>query len=263
MATNLAEFVAGVIGVSMLTHLPMFPRMLITAAITYALLQFGKRGFRPLELAFAALVGVIALSYLAGLLIAPVHWLSVVRHTFTPAVPDSNALTISVGIIGATVMPHVLFLHSGLTQNRMTPRNEHERCKPLRFSNIEVVVALGVAGLINMAMLIMASSAFHAGHTDIASVETAWHTLTPPLGGAAAGLFLAALIASGVSSPRYISMYMQGRLPVDRLLTGRLALGDINHGFDLHHDGAAIRLMVEFPSNYRGSEPNSCKVAAR
>ncbi|MFL9922141.1 Nramp family divalent metal transporter [Paraburkholderia fungorum] len=200
MATDLAEFVGGAIGVSLLLHLPMLPSMLITAAVTYGLLQFEKRGFRPLELAIAALVGVIGLSYLAELLIAPVHWPSVVAHTFMPRMPDSNALTISVGIFGATVMPHVLFLHSGLTQNRAKPRNEGERAKLLRFSNIEVVVALGVAGLINMAMVIMASSAFHAGHAEIASIETAWRTLTPLLGGAAAGLFLAALIASGVSS---------------------------------------------------------------
>jgi manganese transport protein len=156
------------------------------------------------------------------LLIAPVHWSSVVMHTFTPTLPDSNALTISVGIIGATVMPHVLFLHSGLTQNRAQPRNERERAKLLTFSNIEVAVALGVAGLINMAMVIMASSAFHAGHAEIASIETAWRTLTPLLGGAAAGLFLAALIASGISSSVVGTMagqmIMQGfvgyRLPV-------------------------------------------------
>jgi manganese transport protein len=186
--------------VSLLTRLPMMPSMLITAAVTYGLLQLEKRGFRPLELAIAALIGVIGLSYLAELLIAPVHWPSVMKHTFTPSVPDSNALTISVGMIGATVMPHVLFLHSGLTQNRVKPRNEGERARLLRFSHIEVVAALGVAGLINMAMVITASSAFHAGHAEIASIETAWRTLTPLLGGAAAGLFLAALIASGVSS---------------------------------------------------------------
>jgi manganese transport protein len=200
MATDLAEFVGGAIGVSLLLHLPMLASMLVTGAVTYGLLQFERKGFRPLELVIAALVGVIGLSYLAELLIAPIHWPSVFLHTFKPSIPDSTALTISVGIIGATVMPHVLFLHSGLTQNRVTPRNEHERSKLLRFSNVEVVVALGVAGLINMAMVIMASSAFHQGHAEIASIETAWHTLTPLLGGAAAGLFLAALIASGISS---------------------------------------------------------------
>ncbi|WP_408448807.1 Nramp family divalent metal transporter [Paraburkholderia sediminicola] len=200
MATDLAEFVRGAIGVSLLLHLPMMASMPVTGAVTYALLQFDRKGFRPLELFIAALVRVIGLSYLAELLIAPVQWPAVLLHTFTPSIPDRNALTISGGIIGATVMPHVLFLHSGLMQNRVTPHNERERSKLLAFSNIEVVVALGVAGLINMAMVIMASSAFHQVQPEIASIETAWHTLTPLLGSAAAGLFPGALIASGISS---------------------------------------------------------------
>ena len=242
MATDLAEFVGGAIGVSLLLHLPMMASMLVTGAVTFGLLQFERKGFRPLELVIAALVGVIGLSYLAELLIAPVHWPSVFLHTFKPSIPDSNALTISVGIIGATVMPHVLFLHSGLTQNRVTPRNELERSRLLKFSNIEVVLALGVAGLINMAMVIMASSAFHQGHSDIASIETAWHTLTPLLGGAAAGLFLAALIASGISSSVVGTMagqmIMQGfvgfRIPVGvrRLVTMVPAFAVVAWGVD-------------------------------
>ena len=242
MATDLAEFVGGAIGVSLLLHLPMMASMLVTGAVTFGLLQFERKGFRPLELVIAALVGVIGLSYLAELLIAPVHWPSVFLHTFRPSIPDSNALTISVGIIGATVMPHVLFLHSGLTQNRVTPRNELERSRLLKFSNIEVVLALGVAGLINMAMVIMASSAFHQGHSDIASIETAWHTLTPLLGGAAAGLFLAALIASGISSSVVGTMagqmIMQGfvgfRIPVGvrRLVTMVPAFAVVAWGVD-------------------------------
>ena len=242
MATDLAEFVGGAIGVSLLLHLPMMASMLVTGAVTFGLLQFERKGFRPLELVIAALVGVIGLSYLAELLIAPVHWPSVFLHTFKPSIPDSNALTISVGIIGATVMPHVLFLHSGLTQNRVTPRNELERSRLLKFSNIEVVLALGVAGLINMAMVIMASSAFHQGHSDIASIETAWHTLTPLLGGAAAALFLAALIASGISSSVVGTMagqmIMQGfvgfriRVGVRRLVTMVPAFAVVAWGVD-------------------------------
>ncbi|WAT11226.1 Nramp family divalent metal transporter [Rouxiella badensis] len=114
--------------------------------------------------------------------------------------PNAEALTISVGIIGATVMPHAIFLHSGLTQHRTLVKNPAERRKLLRFSNIEVVVALSIAGLVNIAMVIMASSAFHAGHSDVAEIETAYHTLTPLLGIAAAGVFLLSLIASGISS---------------------------------------------------------------
>ena len=107
---------------------------------------------------------------------------------------------ISVGIIGATVMPHAIYLHSGLTQARAPVDNAAERRKVLRFSNIEVVIALAIAGMVNMAMVMMASAAFHAGHSEVAEIETAYHTLTPLLGGAAAAVFLISLIASGMSS---------------------------------------------------------------
>ncbi|MCP3722406.1 Nramp family divalent metal transporter [Paraburkholderia sp. CNPSo 3272] len=200
MATDLAEFVGGAIGLSLLLHLPLMVGMVLTALITYGLLQLDRVGFRPLELVIAALVGVIGLSYLAELLITPVAWPAVLTHAFIPQRMDNDAVVLAVGIVGATVMPHVLFLHSGLTQNRVRPRNEHERTKMIAFSNSEVVIALGIAGLINMAMVIMASGAFHAGHPDIAQIETAYQTLSPLLGGAAALFFLAALIASGMSS---------------------------------------------------------------
>jgi manganese transport protein len=114
--------------------------------------------------------------------------------------PDAEALTIAVGIIGATVMPHAVYLHSGLTQRRGSARTDADRQTLLRFSNREVVGALAMAGLVNMAMLIMAASAFHAGHSDVAEIETAYHTLTPLLGAGAASFFLISLLASGVSS---------------------------------------------------------------
>ena len=200
MATDLAEFLGGAIGLALLFHMPLLAGMIVTAIVTYGLLLFEKAGFRPLELAIGALVGIIGLSYLAELFITPVAWPSVFGHLFTPQLPDADAVTIAVGIIGATVMPHALFLHSGLTQNRTVARNEGERVKLIRFSNIEVVIALTIAGLINMAMVIMASGAFHAGHPEVAEIETAYHTLGPLLGIGAAGIFLLSLIASGISS---------------------------------------------------------------
>ncbi|WP_350357448.1 Nramp family divalent metal transporter [Paraburkholderia fungorum] len=200
MATDLAEFLGGAIGLSLLFHMPLFASMVVTALVTYALLLFERAGFRPLELAIGGLVGVIGLSYLAELLIVPVNWPAVLAHTFSPHLPDSEALTIAVGIIGATVMPHALFLHSGLTQSRVPPKTDAERTTLLAYSNLEVVIALTTAGLINMAMVIMASGAFHEGHPDVAEIETAYHTLAPLLGIGAAGIFLLALIASGISS---------------------------------------------------------------
>ena len=129
---------------------------------------------------------------------------------------------LAVGIIGATVMPHAIYLHSGLTQARVPVRDDNDRRMVLRFSNREVVIALSVAGLVNIAMVMMASGAFHAGHPEVAEIETAYHTLTPLLGAAAAGVFLVSLIASGVSASTVGTMagqmIMQGfvgfRIPI-------------------------------------------------
>lgn len=200
MATDLAEFLGGAIGLSLLLGLPLLAGMAVTAVVTYGILVFERQGFRPMELIIGSFVAIIGLSYLAELLIAEVDWAAAAAGLATPAIPDAAALTIAVGIIGATVMPHAIFLHSGLTQGRTAIRSDDERRKVLRFSNVEVVVALAVAGLVNMAMVMMAASAFHRGHSDVAEIETAYHTLTPLLGSAAAAVFLVSLIASGISS---------------------------------------------------------------
>jgi manganese transport protein len=229
MATDLAEFLGGAIGFSLLLHVPLIVGMTVTAVITYALLMSEAYGFRPLELVIGAIVGLIGICYLIEMFIAPVDWSAAAYHTVVPQLADSEALLLAVGIIGATVMPHAIYLHSGLTQSRIPVRDDADRRKVLHFSNREVVVALAVAGLINMAMVIMASSAFHAGHPDVAEIETAYHTLTPLLGGAAAAGFLVSLLASGVSSSTVGTMagqmIMQGfigiRIPiwVRRLVT--------------------------------------------
>lgn len=200
MATDLAEFLGGAIGLSLLFGMPLLAGMAVTAVVTYGILLFDGRGFRPMELIIGALVSVIGICYVIEMFIAPVDWAAAGLGVITPSMPDAAALTISVGIIGATVMPHALYLHSGLTQHRATARNDAERKKLLRFSNWECVIALAVAGMVNMAMVIMAAAAFHAGHTDVAEIETAYHTLTPLLGGAAAMVFLISLMASGMSS---------------------------------------------------------------
>ncbi|WP_113261969.1 Nramp family divalent metal transporter [Agrobacterium cavarae] len=200
MATDLAEFLGGAIGLSLLFGMPLLAGMAVTAVVTYGILIFDGRGFRPMELIIGALVSVIGICYVIEMFIAPVDWAAAGLGVITPSMPDAAALTISVGIIGATVMPHALYLHSGLTQHRATARNDAERKKLLRFSNWECVIALAVAGMVNMAMVIMAAAAFHAGHTDVAEIETAYHTLTPLLGGAAAMVFLISLMASGMSS---------------------------------------------------------------
>ncbi|MGE7136356.1 Nramp family divalent metal transporter [Luteibacter sp. NPDC031894] len=200
MATDLAEFLGGAIGLALLFHLPLLVGMGITAIVTYGLLLLEGRGYRRLELVIGALVGVVGLSYLAELFIAPIGWQSLGQQIFVPNLPDSAAIAIAVGIIGATVMPHALFLHSGLTERRARPKTKDERRRIIRLSNLEVVLALSVAGLINLAMVVMAAGAFHGSHPDVAKIETAYQTLVPLLGGAAATIFLVSLIASGFSS---------------------------------------------------------------
>ena len=200
MATDLAEFLGGAIGLSLLFGLPLLAGMAVTAVITYGILMFEGRGFRPMEMIIGVMVAVIGLCYLIEMLIAPVDWSQAGLGLVVPSMPNAAALAISVGIIGATVMPHAVYLHSGLTQGRAAARHDADRRTLLRFSNREVVVALAVAGMVNMAMVIMAAAAFHNGHSDVAEIETAYLTLTPLLGAAAATVFLISLLASGVSS---------------------------------------------------------------
>jgi manganese transport protein len=200
MATDLAEFLGGAIGLALLFKMPLLTGMVVTAIVTYGILMFESRGFRPVELIISSLVAVIGLCYLIEIFIAPVDWKAVAIHTVTPEIADGEALLLAVGIIGATVMPHAIYLHSGLTQARIPARSNAEKRTVVRISNWEVLIALAIAGLVNMAMVMMASSAFHAGHSDVAEIETAYHTLTPLLGIGAAGIFLLSLIASGISS---------------------------------------------------------------
>src|ERR1700704_474602 len=139
IATDVAEFLGGAVGISLLFHVPLLCGLIVTGVVTLAILQLDKGGFRPLELAIAALVGVIGLSYVCELVIAPPDWGAALFHTVVPQLPDRSAVTLAVGIIGATIMPHTLYLHSGLTQHRTAVRNNHERRSLLRFSNREVV----------------------------------------------------------------------------------------------------------------------------
>jgi len=148
-----------------------------------------------------------------------------------------------VGIIGATVMPHVIYLHSSLTQHRIIPRDDNDKRRIFHFEKIDVIVAMSVAGLVNMAMLFMAAKVFNlTGHADIAEIQTAYRTLTPLLGGGAAAVFLVSLIASGISSSHVGTMagqvVMQGfigfRIPIwiRRIATMIPALVAIALGLD-------------------------------
>jgi manganese transport protein len=200
MATDLAEFLGGSIGLSLLLGISLLSGMAATGIITYAILMAGGTKFRRIELAIGAFVVMIGVCYLIELFIAPVAWGEAWRGLTAPHIADRGALIIAVGIVGATVMPHAIYLHSALTQSRTPALSGEAKARVVRFSNFEVLAALSVAGCINMAMVIMAAAAFNSGHQEVAEIEKAYHTLTPLLGAGAAAAFLISLIASGISS---------------------------------------------------------------
>jgi manganese transport protein len=201
MATDLAELLGATIGLNLLFGIPLLAGLAITAIVTYGILSVERRGFRPLEILIGSLVGILALSYLAEVAFAAPNWKAIAYHSVVPWLGSSGSLTLAVGIVGATVMPHAIYLHSSLTQNRIVPESPNEAERIVGYSNKEVLIALGLAGLVNMAMMIMAAAVFHNGvNNDVASIETAYHTLTPLLGAGAAAIFLLSLLASGISS---------------------------------------------------------------
>ncbi|HEX6799283.1 MAG TPA: Nramp family divalent metal transporter [Ktedonobacterales bacterium] len=200
MATDLAEFLGASLGLYLLLHIPLLLATLITGAATYAILLLESRGARPLEAVITALVGVVAVSYLIETFFSRPDWGQIAYHSAVPYI-SSGSVLVSVGIVGATVMPHVIYLHSYLTQKRIVPRNETEARRIFRLSIPDVVIAMGLAGLINMAMLYMAAATFYGhGLTAIADIPSAYKTLSPLLGPAAGFVFAISLLASGLSS---------------------------------------------------------------
>jgi manganese transport protein len=200
MATDLAETMGAAIGISLLFNLPLMTGLLITFAITWGLLMVQSRGFRPIELVITGFVGVISVAYVVELFIAPPDWGAFFYHTVVPQLSGPDSVTLAVGIVGATVMPHAIYLHSAMMTHRVHTRSDTECRQLIRISNIEVLLALSLAGVVNMAMVAMAATMFHLGHSDVGEIETAYHTLLPLMGVVAAGAFMASLLASGLSS---------------------------------------------------------------
>ena len=201
MATDLAEFLGAAVGFQLLFHIPLLAGALLTAITTFIILALEQRGFRSLEAVITALVGVIAVSYLIETILDRPAWGLVAYHAVVPMFSGKESVLLATGILGATVMPHVIFLHSALTQHRIPTTNAAQLKQLFRFELIDVTIAMGLAGLVNAAMLIMAASTFFAqGLTHIASIEEAYRTLTPLLGSAASAVFAISLLVSGLSS---------------------------------------------------------------
>ena len=223
MATDLAEFLGAALGLSLLTGWSLMLCLVLTGVITYGLLLVQRIGFRPMEMLIGGFVFIIGSCYLVELLIAPPEWLALAVGTVKPTLPDARAVTLAVGVIGATVMPHAIYLHSNLTQGRVPASNDDETRRVLGWSNREVMIALSFAGLVNMAMVAMAASVFNAnGYGEVAEIETAWRTLTPLLGGAAAFVFMLSLLASGFSSS--VVGTMAGQAIMQDFVTFRIPL---------------------------------------
>jgi manganese transport protein len=201
MATDLAEFLGAAIGFNLLLGIPLLPAGFLTGATTLVILALERRGFRPLEAVITSLVGVIAFSYVVETILDRPSWLAVAQSVAHPALGGTEAVLLAVGILGATVMPHVIFLHSSLTQSRIITENEQQARRLFRFEVLDVVIAMTIAGLVNAAMLVMAASTFWVhGLTKIATIEEAYRTLSPLLGRASGVVFAISLLASGLSS---------------------------------------------------------------
>ena len=198
MATDVAEFVGAAVGFYLLLRVPLLWGAGLAALAVVAILALERRGFRRLEAAISAFVVIVAAAYVFELVVARPAGITTDALNF--ALPPGAAY-LAVAVIGATVMPHVIFLHSALTQARVRPRTDEEAARIYRFELFDVVIALGIAGVINVAMLVVAASVFHAtGHSDVATIGQAYETLTPLLGPFAAIVFAIALLASGLSS---------------------------------------------------------------
>jgi manganese transport protein len=201
IATDLAEFLGAALGFNLLLGIPLWLAGLLTAVATFLILGLQRYGFRPLEAVISVLVGVIAACYLVETVLDKPDWGQVFFHALVPQFSGTESVLLATAILGATVMPHVIFLHSSLTQGRIVVRNPGQLRRLFRFEVVDVVVAMGLAGLINAAMLMMAAATFHrAGLHNLGTIEEAYRTLEPLLGSAASWIFAISLLASGLSS---------------------------------------------------------------
>jgi manganese transport protein len=199
MSTDLAEFVGAAIALNLLFHVPLFTAGLMTAVVAFGILALQTRGYRRFEVVIAGFLGIILLGFLYDTLRIGFD-ASAAAQGFIPSFDGSDSVLLATGILGATVMPHVIYLHSALTQKRIKLENDEERRELLRFNRIDVTVAMGLAGLVNMAMLIIAASLFFGSGTEVESVESAYTGFQQLAGGGAALAFALALMASGFAS---------------------------------------------------------------
>ena len=243
ISTDLAEFVGAAIGLNLLFHIPLVTAGFITAIVTFLVLGLQRYGFRPFEAIISTLVGVVAVSYLIEIFLVKPNAGEIVRSVFMPRFGSREGVVLAAGILGATVMPHVIFLHSALTQGRIVVKEPSKLKRLLWYEVADVVIAMTIAGAVNAGMLIMAAATFHVkGLQDIGTIEEAYRTLSPILGNAASDIFAISLIAAGLSSSAVGTMsgqvVMQGfihfRIPlwIRRIVTVLPSLVVLSVGLD-------------------------------
>jgi manganese transport protein len=257
IATDLAEFLGAAIGLHLLVGISLLPAAFVTGVGAFAILGLQRFGFRPFEAVIVVIVFAIGGCYVAELDYAHPNLRAVAHHAVVPQFAGSGSVVLAVGILGATVMPHVIWLHSALMQDRIRPESDDEARRLLRFTFLDVLIAMSIAGLINVAMLVMAASTFfrHGLH-HVVSLEGAHRTLAPLVGGASATLFALALLASGLSSSAIGTLsgqvVMQGfirrRIPiwVRRLVTMAPAFVVIAAGANPSHTLVLSQVILSF-----------------
>jgi manganese transport protein len=223
MSTDVAEVVGAALALNLLFGIPLFTAALISGAGAFAILALQQRGFRRLEAVIASLVGVVVVGFAFEIFNAKPEGDQVLKHLFVPGFGNTESILLATGIIGATVMPHVIYLHSALTQRRVVGRNDDEKRQILRFERIDVVIAMALAGLVNISMMVMAAALFHeSGLVDIDSIEGAYDGLQTLVSDNAATVFGVALLASGFASSSVGTMsgqvvmqgFIQRRIPI-------------------------------------------------
>ncbi|MFZ0945054.1 MAG: Nramp family divalent metal transporter [Syntrophobacteraceae bacterium] len=243
IATDLAEFVGAAVGLFLLFHIPLVYAGLLTAVVTFLILGLQRYGFRPLEAIITAMIGIVAVSYLIEIFLIKTEPAQIASSLFIPIFGSRQGVLLATGILGATVMPHVIFLHSALTQGRIIVKDIDKLKRLFRYEIMDVAIAMTIAGVVNAAMLIMAASTFYVqGLREIGTLEEAYRTLSPILGPAAGKIFAIALIAAGLSSSAVGTMsgqvVMQGfvrfRIPlwIRRLVTVLPSLAVLYAGLD-------------------------------
>ena len=257
MATDLAEFLGAALGFYLLLGVPLLAGAVLTAIATFLILGLERYGFRRLEAVISAMVGMIALCYLTETIIDRPNLAEIAYCAFVPRFSGPESVLLAAGILGATVMPHAIFLHSALMQGRIVVRDKTRLRRLFNFEIADIVIAMGIASFVNAAMLIMAAATFHrSGLTEIATIEEAYHTLEPLLGRAAQWVFGLSLLVAGLSSSTVgtsagqviMQGFLQRHIPVwvRRLVTMAPSLVVIAVGLDPTRTLVISQVLLSF-----------------